>query len=80
MEVNQFVDSYVVKKTKFLEQHNKMQAPNIHLSCICQFIFKITSSYRHSFLFDYCHLKNVKLFMDALHIPYVDVKDELQST
>jgi hypothetical protein len=41
MEANQFVDSYVVKNTKFLEQHNKMQALDICLSCIYQFIFKL---------------------------------------
>ncbi len=61
MEATQFVDSYVVKKTKFLEQHNKMQAPGIHLSCICQFVFQIMSSYKHSFLFNCCHLKTCEV-------------------
>jgi hypothetical protein len=39
MEVNQFMDNYAMKKTKFLEQHNEMSAPDIFLSYIYQFIF-----------------------------------------
>jgi hypothetical protein len=51
---NQFVDSYVVKKTKFLEQHNKMLALGVHF-------FKFMFSYSHSFLFDSCHSRKYKV-------------------
>ncbi len=39
IEANQFVDSYVLKKTKFLEQHNKMLAPWHSFFRIYKFIF-----------------------------------------
>jgi len=38
MEMNQFVDNYIVEKMKFLEQHNKMSSPSIHLSHFSQFV------------------------------------------
>jgi hypothetical protein len=61
IEANQFVDSYVLKKTKFLEQHHKMLAPGIHFfECINSFL-KILFSYRHSFLFDSCHSRKCKV-------------------
>jgi hypothetical protein len=63
MEANQFVDSYVLKKTKFLEQHNKMLAPGIHFFKFC---FHIDSHFSLILVI----LGNVKLLMDTLHIPH----------
>jgi hypothetical protein len=39
IEANRFVHSYVVKKIKFLEQHNEKLAPCIHFFRIYKFIF-----------------------------------------
>lgn len=61
MEVNQFVDNYVVKKTKFLAQDNKMLAPSFHVSHIYQFNSWIMSSYRNSFLFHCCHCRTCEI-------------------
>jgi hypothetical protein len=78
MEENQFVDKYAVKKVKFLEQHNKMLTLGIGLSHPSQFILKIIFTHKNSFLFDCIVITwPMKLFMDILHIPYVDIKDEL---
>lgn len=71
IEANQFVDSYVAKKTKFVEHHDKMPAPGIHF-------FKLCFHIAIHFCLILAILGNVKLLMDALHIPYADIEVELK--
>jgi hypothetical protein len=80
-KANQFVDTYMVKKNKFLEDHGKMRTLSIFnfpLKNICSYNFiyniflSITLHLIASFFVDHA-----KLLLDTFNIPCFDIEDHL---
>ncbi len=80
-KANQFVDTYMVKKNKFLEDHEKMPTLSIFnfpLKNICSynFIYNIFLSITLHLIASF-FVGHAKLLLDTFNIPCFDIEDHL---